>query len=325
MVTIEDIREAAQRIAPYIHRTPVMSSHLLNEMLGAELYFKCENMQKAGAFKGRGATNTVRQLTDEEVTRGVATHSSGNHAGALSWAAQKRGVKCTVVMPDDAPKVKIAAAKGYGADVVFCENTPQAREAELERIVKETGAVVIHPYDNDRIIAGQGTSALELLEDYPNLDVIIAPVGGGGLISGIAATVRGQEAEGRTTSGQRQTTNDGMRVIAAEPELADDAWRSMQSGKVEPPSSPKTIADGLRAGICQRTFDYMREHDVEVVTCSEKSITEAQNLIMSRVKTVVEPSGAVPFAVVLENAEQFKGKKVGIVISGGNMDAASTT
>ena len=310
MVTIEDIRDAAQRIAPYIHRTPVMSSHLLNEMLGTELYFKCENMQKAGAFKGRGATNTVRQLTDEEVARGVATHSSGNHAGALSWAAQQRGVKCTVVMPEDAPKVKIAAAKGYGANVVFCENTPQAREAELERIVKETGAVVIHPYDNDQIIAGQGTSALELLEDHPDLEVIIAPVGGGGLISGIASAVRGQE------SGARR-----VRVIAAEPELADDAWRSMQSGKVEPPSPPKTIADGLRAGICQRTLDYMREHEVEVMTCSEKSITEAQNLIMSRVKTVVEPSGAVPLAVVLENSDQFKGKKVGIVISGGNMDA----
>jgi len=297
-----------------------MTSRLLNEIAGAELHFKCENMQKAGAFKGRGATNAIQSLSEEEARRGIATHSSGNHGSALAWAASVRGVSCTVVMPEDAPRVKVEAAKSYGARVVFCENSPESRSATLQNVVEGTGATVIHPYDNDAVIAGQGTTALELLEDHPDLDIVMAPVGGGGLISGIATVAKYQGP-----SAKYQVSGTTCHVIGAEPELADDAYRSMMRGVVQPPNPPLTIADGLRAGLCERTFTYMRELGVEVLTCTEENIRRAQHLIMSRMKTVVEPSGAVSFAVVLQHPERFAGKKVGVVITGGNLELAELT
>jgi threonine dehydratase len=326
MVTRNDVLDAAERIRPYIHRTPVLTSRLLNDIVHAQLFFKCENMQKAGAFKGRGATNAIRSLTDAEAARGVATHSSGNHGSALAWAAQQRGIPCTVVIPNDAPAIKVYAARSYGANIVFCENTPEGRTSALDDVVRTTNAIVIHPYDNDTVIAGQGTCALELLEDHPDLDIIIAPVGGGGLCSGVAAASSKFQVPGSREIGSARSVQPGTRnkehgtIYGAEPQLADDAYRSMASGILQPPTSTPTIADGLRAGICERTFTYMQHYGVKVLTCSEDVIRVAQRLLMTRLKTVVEPSGAVSFAAVMEHAELFRDAKVGVVISGGNVD-----
>lgn len=305
-VTIRDIQQAAQRIKPYIHRTPVMTNESLNQKVGVQVFMKCENLQKVGAFKFRGASNAVWSLTDEEAARGVVTHSSGNHAQALALAAKMRGIPAYIVMPSNAPQVKKNAVAGYGGQITFCEPTLEARENTMEGIRLSTGATVVHPYDNEKVIAGQGTAALELLEDVPDLDVIIAPVGGGGLLSGtsIAAT----------------ETKKGIRVIAAEPEMADDAFRSMQAGKIIPSVNPKTVADGLLTSLGVLTFPIIRERVEQIITVSEAGIIEAMKFVWERAKIVIEPSAATVIAVMWEKKIDLTGLRVGVILSGGNVD-----
>ncbi len=305
-VTIRDIQQAAQRIKPYIHRTPVMTNESLNQKVGVQVFMKCENLQKVGAFKFRGASNAVWSLTDEEAARGVVTHSSGNHAQALALAAKMRGIPAYIVMPSNAPQVKKNAVAGYGGQITFCEPTLEARESTMEGIRLSTGATVVHPYDNEKVIAGQGTAALELLEDVPDLDVIIAPVGGGGLLSGtsIAAT----------------ETKKGIRVIAAEPEMADDAFRSMQAGKIIPSVNPKTVADGLLTSLGVLTFPIIRERVEQIVTVSEAGIIETMKYVWERAKIVIEPSAASVIAVMWEKKIDLTGLRVGVILSGGNVD-----
>lgn len=305
-ITIKDVHQAAQRIKPYIHRTPVLTNQNLNQKVGANVFMKCENFQKVGAFKFRGASNAVWSLTDEEAKRGVCTHSSGNHAQALALAAKMRGIPAYIVMPNNAPQVKKNAVAGYGGQITFCEPTPEARESNLERIKNETGANVVHPYNDERVIAGQGTATLELLEEIPNLDVIIAPVGGGGLISGtsIAAT----------------EIKRGIRVIAAEPENADDAFRSMKAGKIMPSLNPKTIADGLLTSLGTLTFPIIQERVEQVVTVSESAMIESMKFIWERAKIIIEPSSSTVIAVLWEKKIDLSGLNVGIILSGGNVD-----
>ncbi|MBK9782677.1 MAG: pyridoxal-phosphate dependent enzyme [Anaerolineales bacterium] len=305
-ITLTDIQQAAQRIKPYIHRTPVLTNKSLNEKVGAQVYMKCENLQKVGAFKFRGASNAVWSLTDEEAARGVVTHSSGNHAQALALAAKMRGIPAYIVMPSNAPQVKKNAVAGYGGQITFCEPTLEARESTMEGIRLRTGASVVHPYDNERVMAGQGTAALELLEEVPDLDVILAPVGGGGLLSGtsIAAT----------------ETKKGIRVIAAEPEMADDAFRSMQAGKIIPSQNPKTIADGLLTSLGVLTYPVIKERVEQVVTVSEAGIVDSMKFIWERAKIVIEPSAATVIAVLWERKIDLSGLKVGVILSGGNVD-----
>lgn len=304
--TLRDIREAAERIQPYAHRTPVLTNESLNERVGAQVYLKCENFQKVGAFKFRGACNAVFSLSDEEAARGVCTHSSGNHAQALALAARMRGIAAHIVMPENAPQVKKDAVAGYGGQITYCEPTLQAREATLRRVVDSTGAAFIHPYDNERVIAGQGTAALELLADVPDLDAIIAPVGGGGLLSGtsIAAT----------------ELKRGIRVLAGEPEMADDAFRSLQAGKVLPSENPKTIADGLLTSLSVLTFSIVQSRVDGIVTVSEQGIVDAMKFIWERAKIIIEPSAAVAVAVLWEKKIDLTGLKVGVILSGGNVD-----
>jgi threonine dehydratase len=304
--TLSDIRQAAQRIQPYAHRTPVLTNESLNEKVGTQVFLKCENLQKVGAFKFRGACNAVYSLTDEEAARGVCTHSSGNHAQALALAAKMRGIPAYIVMPSNAPSVKKNAVAGYGGQITFCEPTLEARESTMEGIRLETGATVVHPYNNERVIAGQGTVALELLEDVPDLDVIIAPVGGGGLLSGtaIAAT----------------ELKKGIRVIAGEPEMADDAFRSMQAGEIIPSVNPKTIADGLLTSLGTLTFPIVRERVEQIVTVSEAGIIETMKYIWERTKIIIEPSSAVAVSVLWEGKIDLRGLKVGVILSGGNVD-----
>jgi threonine dehydratase len=304
--TLSDIRAAAQRIKPYIHHTPVLTSSTFNALCGAELFFKCENLQKVGAFKIRGATNAVFSLTDEEAAHGVATHSSGNHAAALALAARWRGIKAYVVMPQNAPAVKRAAVQGYGAEIFPCAPTLQAREDRLAEVVAQTGATFIAPYNDYRVIAGQGTCALELCEEVPGLDVVMAPVGGGGLLSGTALAVKGLAS--------------GARVIAAEPQRADDAWRSVQAGHIIPVDHPDTVADGLRTSLGDKTFPIIQRDVAQIVTVSEEAIISATKLVWERMKIVVEPSGVVPLAALLSHALDLPGKRVGIIFSGGNVD-----
>lgn len=304
--TLTDILEAAARIKPHIHRTPVMTNASLNEKTGAQVYLKCENLQKVGAFKFRGASNAAWSLTDEEAARGVVTHSSGNHAQALALAAKMRSVPAYIVMPNNAPQVKKNAVAGYGGRITFCEPTLEARESTMERIRLDTGASVVHPYDNERVIAGQGTAALELLEDVPDLDVIIAPVGGGGLLSGTAIAA----AE----------TKKGIRVIAAEPEMADDAFRSMQAGMIIPSVNPKTVADGLLTSLGMLTFPIIQERVEQIVTVSEAGIIEAMKFAWERAKIVIEPSAATAIAVLWEKKIDLDGLRVGVILSGGNVD-----
>jgi threonine dehydratase len=305
-VTLDDIRTAAQRIQPYIHRTPVLTSESLNARVEAHVFLKCENMQKVGAFKFRGACNAVFSLTDEEAARGVCTHSSGNHAQALALAARMRGIPAYIVMPNNAPSVKKHAVAGYGGSITFCAPTLEAREATLRSIYERTGANVVHPYNDERVIAGQGTAALELLEDVPGLDVIIAPVGGGGLLSGtsIAAT----------------ETKQGIRVIAGEPEMADDAYRSMQSGTIVPSASPKTIADGLLTSLGSLTFPVVQQRVEQIVTVSEQGIIDAMRFVWERLKIIIEPSAAVAVGVLWEKKIDLTGLNVGVILSGGNVD-----
>jgi len=304
--TLADIRQAAERIRPYAHRTPVLTCASLDGQVGAQVFMKCENLQKVGAFKFRGACNAVYSLTDEEAARGVATHSSGNHAQALALAARLRGIPAYIVMPENAPAVKKAAVAGYGGQITFCEPTLQARETTTEKVVKETGATVVHPYNDYRVIAGQGTAALELLEEIPDLDVIIAPVGGGGLLSGTAIAAKG--------------LSPNIRVIAAEPEMADDACRSLQAGHILPSENPKTIADGLLTSLGDKTFPIIQEHVEQIVTVSEAGILSARKFIWERAKIIIEPSAAVPVALLWEHKVDLSGLRVGIIRSGGNVD-----
>ena len=305
-ITGTEIQEARQRIQPFIHRTPVLTCTGINEMCGAQLFFKCENFQKSGAFKIRGACNAVFALADEEAKRGVATHSSGNHAAALALAARWRGMLAHVVMPENAALVKSAGALGYGAEIVFCKPTLEAREEVLSRIVESTGAAFIPPYNDLRVMAGQGTAALELCEEVPELDAVITPVGGGGLISGTAIAV--------------SSVSPHTAVIGAEPRNADDAYRSLRSGRIIPVENPNTIADGLRTSLGSLTFPVIREHVREIITVTEEEIVKAMRCIWERMKIIVEPSGAVPLGAVFAKAEEMPGKRIGLILSGGNVD-----
>jgi len=297
---------AAQRIKPFINRTPVLTCQSLNQMVNAELFFKCENFQKVGAFKFRGATNAVLSLSEKEAERGVATHSSGNHAQALALAAKNRGIKAHIVMPENSSKVKIRAVEGYGGHIIFCESTLQAREETLARVVEKTGAIFIHPYNDYQVITGQGTAALELLEEVKNLDVVMAPVGGGGLLSGTALAV--------------SYLSPHTQVIGAEPDGADDAYRSFKEGKIIPSINPKTIADGLLTSLGDKTFPIIIKYVHQIVSVTEEAIVSSMRLIWERMKIVIEPSSAVPFGALLENKIDIKGKRIGIIISGGNVD-----
>ncbi len=301
-----DIREAHIRIKQFIHRTPVLSSGQLDKIFGARLLFKCENFQKTGAFKFRGAINAVMQLSDNEISRGVVTHSSGNHAAALALAASMRGAKAYIVMPENSPDVKKAAVKGYGAEITYCTPTLIAREEAADKIINEKGATFIHAYDNFNVICGQGTAALEIIDDQPGLDIIITPVGGGGLLGGTAIAVKGSKM--------------GIEVIAGEPKGADDAFRSFHSGEYIPVHTPNTIADGLLTTMTMRTFTIMRKNVDDLVSVNEESIIESMRLIWERMKIIVEPSAAVPLAAIMENPGRFAGKRIGLILSGGNVD-----
>jgi threonine dehydratase len=303
--TLEDIRAAAARTRPHAHRTPVMTCRALDAMTGCTLFFKCENFQKVGAFKFRGATNAVLSLSEDAARKGVATHSSGNHAAALALAARSRGIPAYIVMPSNAPRIKKTAVEGYGGMITYCEPTLEARESTLEAVVRDTGATFIHPYNNYTIIAGQGTVALELLEDVPDLDVVMTPVGGGGLLSGTALAVT--------------LTTPRCRVIAAEPLGADDAYRSMREGRIVPSIQPKTIADGLLTSLGEKTFPIIRDRVEAILTVTEDGIIAAMRHIWERMKIIVEPSSAVPFGALLEDAADLRGLRVGIILSGGNV------
>ena len=304
--TIQEIREAHERIRPFVHHTPVFTCSALDRMCEAELFFKCENFQKAGAFKIRGATNAVFSLGEEEASRGVATHSSGNHAAAVALAAHWRGIRAYVVMPENAPEIKQAAVAGYGAEITFCRATLQAREEGLAEVVDRTGAAFIHPYNDYRVIAGQGTAAAELCEEIPNLDIVMAPVGGGGLLSGTAIALAAMSPK--------------TQVIAAEPERADDAYRSLQAGRIIPPEHPDTIADGLRTALGSLTFPIIQRYVKEIVTVGEEEIVAAMRHIWERMKIIVEPSSAVPLAALLSERMDLSGKRIGVILSGGNVE-----
>lgn len=306
---LDAIHKAHARIRPFIHRTPVLTCTSLDALAGANLFFKCENFQKVGAFKIRGATNAVLSLSAEEATKGVATHSSGNHAAALALAARNRGIAAYVVMPRNAPGIKVAAVKGYGGLITFCEPEQAAREAAVTEVIRETGATLIHPYDDDRIIAGQGTAALELMEDVPELDAVLAPVGGGGLLSGTAIAVK--------------SLRPSARIIGCEPALADDAAASMKEGRIVPARPPVTIADGLRTSLGERTFPVVRDLVESIALVQEAEIRSALRLVFERMKIVVEPSAVVPLAAMLNRDLGLKGKRVGIILSGGNVDLAN--
>jgi threonine dehydratase len=306
--TIAEVRAATERIRPYAHRTPVLTCASLDAMTGAALFFKCENFQRVGAFKFRGAANAVLSLSDEEASRGVATHSSGNHAAALALAARLRSVPAHVVMPRTAKAVKRAAVAGYGARIVLCEPTLAAREATLADVVAATGATVVHPYNDARVIAGQGTAAFELLADVPGLDLVLAPVGGGGLLSGTAIAVAG--------------VSPNTRVVGAEPAAADDAFRSFHEGRIVPSVDPRTVADGLLTSLGTLTFAIIRERVAEIVTVSEDAIVAAMRHTWERMKIVIEPSSAVPLGALLEGKFPAAGRRIGVIISGGNVDLA---
>lgn len=304
--TIDEIRVAAERIAGRAHRTPVLTCRGLDELTGARLFFKCENLQRAGAFKFRGACNAVLSLSDEQAARGVVTHSSGNHAAALALAAKLRGIPAHIVMPENAPAAKRRAVEVYGGRITFCQPMLADRTAVAERILHETGGVLVHPYDDPAVIAGQATVALELHEQVPGLDQVVVPVSGGGLISGIAlATV----AVSPTTE-----------VIGVEPELAGDAQQSLRAGRLLPPQIGDTIADGLRAALCERTLAVISRQVRDILTVSEAEIVAAMRLIWERVKLVVEPSSAVTLAAVFKDRTRFQERRVGLVLSGGNVD-----
>ena len=305
-VTYEDICQAHDRIKPFIHRTPLMTSRIINDIVGASLYFKCENFQKGGAFKARGAFNAVHSLSEEDAQKGIVTHSSGNHAAAVSLAAASRHTKANVVMPSTSPQPKKDAVAGYGATIVECLPTLEARETAAQKIMAETGGTFIHPYDNDHVIAGQGTAAKEMIEDGPDFDIIMCPVGGGGLMAGSATTVK------------HLTPNTTM--IAGEPLGADDAKRSFQAGKIIPQTGPNTIADGLLTSLGERNFAIMQEKVDDILTVKEENIIRAMRLIWQHMKIIIEPSSAVPLGCLLEHNLDLENKNVGIILTGGNLD-----
>jgi len=305
-ITKASIEAAAIRIAPYIHNTPIMTCKSINALYGLDLYFKCENFQKIGAFKIRGGMNASLQLTKEQLEKGVATHSSGNHAQALAFAAKMLGIKAYIVMPESSPQVKVNAVRGYGAEVNICASNQAARESTLQSIVDQTGATFIHPYDNDEVITGQATCVKEIIEAMPDVDIVVTPVGGGGLLSG-------------TCLGAHYF-KPGLKVYAGEPEGAADAVLSIQSGKVEKAPFVNTIADGLLTTLSERTLEIIQAHVADILLVSEDEIKAALRLVYERMKIIIEPSCAVPLAAVLKNPDLFKGKKVGIILTGGNVD-----
>jgi threonine dehydratase len=303
---LDSIRAAYERIRAYIHRTPVMTRSRLNEASGASLFFKCENFQKIGAFKARGATNTVFALDDATARCGVATHSSGNHGAAVARAAKLRGVPAHIVMPSNSAKAKVRAVESYGAQIVFCEPTEAARETICAEVIKKTGATLIHSFENENVIAGQGTAALELLEDVPSLDLVLCPVGGGGLLSGTAVAAKSMRPE--------------IKVIAAEPANADDVAQSFRAGRRIVTEKKFTIADGLRTNVGERTFPIIQRYVDDIVTVSEEAIVLAMRTIWETMKIVIEPSAAVPYAAIAERLIEVNGKRVGIILTGGNVD-----
>lgn len=304
--SFDDVLEAHERVKPYIHRTPVLTSSFFNHLTGAELFFKCENFQKAGAFKVRGASNAVFGLSEAQAAKGVATHSSGNHALSLSYAAGRRGIKASVVMPKTAPEAKKAAVRGYGGEVFECEPSTLARETMLEELVGRTGADFVHPYNDHRVIAGQATCSLELLEDVAELDAVVAPIGGGGMISGTCLTLSNRSPQ--------------TAIYAAEPKNADDAYRSFYAGKIIEDDAPNTIADGLKVSLRPRTWHFVSNYVKDVLLASEEDIIEAMYLIWQRMKIVVEPSSSVALATIIKHKDQFAGKRVGVILTGGNVD-----
>jgi len=304
--TKQNILDAHERIIKQIHRTPIFSSKSLNSILECRLYFKCENLQKVGAFKYRGACFAVLTIPKADIKKGVATHSSGNHAAALALAARTRKTQAYIVMPSTAPQIKKMAVENYGAKIIFCEPTLQTREEALAKVVAETGATFVHPYDNYTVIAGQATCAKEVFEELGELDYLISPVGGGGLLSGTCLS--GKYFSPKT------------KIIGAEPEGADDAFRSIRDGKIYPSINPQTICDGLLTQLSEKTFSIIKNNVTEIITCGEETIIAAMRMIWERMKIVVEPSAAVTLAVVLENKKKFSGKRIGLILSGGNVD-----
>ena len=309
MVTLKDIESAHERIRPFIHRTPVLTNSSIDNLIGAKLFFKCENFQKAGSFKIRGASNAVELLSDEEFKRGVATTSSGNHGAALSMAVTRRGGKTKVVMPHNTPKIKVNNVERNGGEVVWCDPDQKYRESVLKDVVDETGATVVHPYNDERIMAGQGTCAKELLEDVPDLDSIVSPVSGGGLLSGSLLAAKNMKSS--------------ITVYGAEPEEADDAYQSLKLGRIVPNKTINTICDGLRAQIGSKTFPVIQNLVDDIIPIAEKDIVNALRMIWERLKIIVEPSCSIALALIINNKQLFEGRNVGLIMSGGNLDLDS--
>ena len=304
-----DINEAHLRIKNNIHRTPIFTSQIIDGIAGSKIFFKCENFQKTGAFKIRGASNSINSMKSEELINGVTTHSSGNHAAAVALAAKLKGIKAYIVMPENAPSIKRKAVAGYGAEIIFSEATKESREEKVENVIAETGAAFIHPYNDDRIITGQATCAKEFFEEADDLDFIITPVSGGGLLSGTALSAKYFAPQ--------------TKIIGVEPKAADDAMRSLRDGKIYPAGKPETIADGLRMPLAPRTFEILQKYADEILTVEEETIIEAMKLIWTRMKIIIEPSSAVTLAAVIENKNKFINKKIGMILSGGNVDIES--
>jgi len=305
----EDVVAAHDRIRPHVHCTPVLTSSYFNVLTGADLYFKCENFQKAGAFKVRGACNAVFGLSKEQAKLGVCTHSSGNHALSLSYAAGRRGIPCNVVMPRTAPQAKKDAVRGYGGVITECEPSTTSREAVFAEVQSATGGTFVHPYNDPRVIAGQATCSLEFMEQVEGLEALVAPIGGGGMISGTCLTV--------------SATAPAVKVYAAEPKNADDAYRSFKAGHIIADDAPETVADGLKVPLKDLTWHFVSRHVTDIFTATEEQIIEAMKMTWKRMKIVIEPSCAVPLAVILANPEVFRGRRVGVVITGGNVDLES--
>lgn len=305
-ITLHDIQKAHKRIKPFIHNTPVLNSQSINKITGADIWFKCENFQRVGAFKFRGAMNAVLSLTEKKMQRGVATHSSGNHAQGLALAAKLNNIPAYIVMPTSAPQVKIDAVKGYGAEIIFCKPTLQAREESLNGVIRKTGATFIHPYNNYEVIAGQATAAKELIEEKGAFDFLMTPIGGGGLLSGTLIVAH--------------FLSPKTKVIAGEPIGADDAYRSINARKIIPSQNPDTIADGLLTSLGDKTFPIIQKYIEEIILVSDTEIVSAMQLVWERMKIIIEPSSAVPLAALIKQKQKFKGKKVGIILTGGNVD-----
>jgi len=305
-MSFQGIEEAHNRISNIVNKTPVMKSRTLNQLMKANIFFKCENFQRVGAFKFRGAYNAISLLSENQKKKGIITHSSGNHAQAVALAASLLGIKATIVMPKGAPVNKINATRDYGAHIVFCDNTLEARTKTTENLIKKHKFVLIHPYNNENIINGQGTAAYELVKEIGTLDIVITPLGGGGLLSGTALAIKG--------------LHSNTKVIGVEPTLADDALKSLKAGYIIPSAYPDTIADGLRTSLCERTFNIIRVYVDDIITVSEIEIIDAMKFLWERMKIIVEPSGAVPLAAILSKKVSVENKKIGIILSGGNID-----